>query len=68
MEYTKDIILDVRYKGRIKLNKINTLLSNIKKYVTDNKFVFIILTSLIILTLMDIILVNSFLNILVNLY
>lgn len=64
MEYTKDIILEIGCKkGENKRNLLKWT-SNIKKVIMNNKFIFIIMTSLISLTAIDIALVNSFIKLL----
>ena len=50
MEYTKDIILDLRCKRKMKLNKLEEWTSNIKNIIVNNKFIVITMTSLLILT------------------
>lgn len=67
MEYTKDIILDVRCKRKIGLNKLEQWTSNLKNIIVNNKFIIITMTALIILTLIDIALVNSFIKLLTSL-
>lgn len=67
MEYTKDIILNMGYKRREKSNKIEQWTSSIKNIIVNNKFMFIVMTALIILTLIDIVLVNSFISLLTSL-
>ena len=67
MEYTKDIILDLRCKRQMKLNKLEEWTSNIKNIIVNNKFIVITMTSLLILTLIDIALVNSFIKLLTSL-
>jgi len=68
MEYTKDIILDVRYKKEIGLKKINYWTSNLRRKIKDNKFIIITLTLLSILIVVDIVLVNSFFELLSNIH
>lgn len=64
MEYTKDIILEIGCKKRVSKKKIFKWTSSIKKAIINNKFIFITMTSLIVLTVVDIALVNSFINLL----
>lgn len=77
MEYTKDIILDINYKKREILHKLNNLKVKVKyqfKYTKErtisiyknNKFIISILLILIVLISVDIILLNGFFNILEN--
>lgn len=68
MEYTKDIILDVRYKGEIGITKFKNWTSKIKKVVKNNKVIIFTLSLLSTLIVIDIVLVNSFLQLLTNLY
>lgn len=75
MEYTKDIILDIRCKkregiyriGQV-LNKVNVLKEKIYKTIKNNKFISLVLVSLVILSIMDIVLVNCFFKILASMY
>ena len=67
MEYTKDIILDVKSKRRLRLNKLEQWTSNVRKVIANNKFVIITMTSLLVLTIIDIALVNSFVRLLTSL-
>lgn len=67
MEYTKDIILDLRCKRKMRLNKLEEKISTIKSIILNNKFIVITMTSLFILTLIDIVLVNSFIKLLTSL-
>ena len=66
MEYTKDIILDLGGKRKVSLNKSNKWTSTLKQIVKNNKFIITIMTSLLILTAIDIVLVNSFIKLLAN--
>lgn len=67
MEYTKDIILDLRCKRKMRLNKLEEWISNIKRIIVNNKFIVITMTSLLVLTIIDIALVNSFIKLLTSL-
>ena len=67
MEYTKDIILDVRFKRKMRLNRLEQWADSIKSIIINNKFIVITMVSLIILTLIDIALVNSFVKLLASL-
>lgn len=67
MEYTKDIILDLRCKRKMRLNKLEEWTINIKNIIVNNKFIVITMTSLLILTIIDIALVNSFIKLLTSL-
>lgn len=68
MEYTKDIILDIRCKRQIGLTKFKSWTSNIKKGIQNNRIILFTLLLLTTLIVIDIVLVNSFLNLLANLY
>ncbi len=68
MEYTKDIILDVSCKREIWLRKIKSWKSNVKKIIASNKLIVITLNLLVTLIVIDIVLVNSFLQLLSKLY
>lgn len=67
MEYTKDIILDLRCKRKMRLNKLEEWISNIKNIIVNNKFIIITMTSLLVLTIIDIALVDSFIKLLTSL-
>lgn len=74
MEYTKDIILDIRCKRREGIYKIGQVLESVKgfkqklyKTIINNKFISLVLVSLVILSVIDIVLVNSFLKLLASL-
>lgn len=66
MEYTKDIILDLGDKRKVSLNKSNKWTRTLKQIIKNNKFIITIMVSLLILTVIDIVLVNSFIKLLVN--
>lgn len=66
MEYTKDIILDLGDKRKVSLNKSNKWTRRLKQIIKNNKFIITIMVSLLILTVIDIVLVNSFIKLLVN--
>lgn len=68
MEYTKDIILDIGYKREIGLRKLKNWTSKVKKIIESNKLIVITLSLLVTLIAIDIILVNSFLQLLTKLY
>lgn len=61
MEYTKDMFLNIILKKERNYNKQKKTIGNIIK---NNKFIIIILTLLSVLIIMDIVLVNSFLELL----
>lgn len=66
MEYTKDIILDLGDKRKVSLNKSNKWTRRLKQIIKNNKFIITIMVSLLMLTVIDIVLVNSFIKLLVN--
>ena len=68
MEYTKDIILDIRCKREIGLIKFINWTSNIKKGIKNNKIIVCTISLLTILVAIDIVLVNSFLKLLTELH
>ena len=68
MEYTKDIILDIGCKRQIGVDKFKSWTRKIKKQIQANKIISVVLFLLFTLTVIDIILVNSFFIILSNLY
>ena len=63
MEYTKDIILDIKYEGNIDKQNRNWT-SYIYKNIKGNKFIYSIITITIFFMAFDIILVNNFINLL----
>lgn len=67
MEYTKDIILNLRCKRKMGLNKLEEWTSTIKSTILNNKFIIITMTSLLVLTVIDVALVNSFIKLLTSL-
>lgn len=68
MEYTKDIVLEIRNKRPVEKGKFREGISNIKKIVIDNKMIIITLTILSTLMLIDVALVNSFLQLFSKVY
>ena len=68
MEYTKDIILDIGSKREIGLVKLKKWTSKVKKEIQSNKLIVITLSLFATLTLIDVVLVNSFLKLLTKLY
>lgn len=68
MEYTKDIILDIRYKREIGIIKLKSWISKLKKGIKNNKLIITTLVLLSSLILIDIILVNSFLQLFMKIY
>lgn len=63
MQYTKDIILDMRYRKKLDYSKIRKYTSKIKETIIKNKLIVITLILLTSLITIDITLVNSFLQI-----
>lgn len=68
MEYTKDIVLEIRNKRPVEKGKFREEISNIKKIVIDNKMIIITLTILTTLMAIDIVLVNTFLQLFSKVY
>lgn len=68
MEYTKDIVLEIGNKGQVGKGKMREEISNIKKGIINNKIIIITLTILSALMLIDIALVNSFLQVFSKVY
>ena len=68
MEYTKDIILNLSYKNEIAGKKIKNWTNSMKKVLKNHKLIIGTLATLCILISIDLVLVNSFLEILSNLY
>ena len=68
MEYTKDIVLDIRCKREIGVSKFKNWTSKLKRRVINNKIIVITLSLLIILMTIDFVLINSFMKLLTSLY
>lgn len=68
MEYTKDIIIDIGCKREMGIRKLRNWTSKVKKVLARNKLITITFSLLVILVSIDIILVNSFLKLLSQLY
>ena len=68
MEYTKDIILDIRYKREFGIAKLKTWTSKFAKAILNNKVMVVTLTILSTLMIIDIVLINSFLEVLSSIY
>lgn len=68
MEYTKDIILNLKYTNDMnKIKQNNKKIKNkVIKIVKNNKFIITVLIILISLIILDVVLVNSFMNILMS--
>lgn len=63
MEYTKDIILNIKYEGDLS-NENKNWTSNIYKNIKKNKFIYSIVSVTVLFMAFDIILVNNFINLL----
>ena len=68
MEYTKDIILEISSRREVGLSKLRNWTSKVKKGVKNNKVIIMTLSLLSTLMVIDIALVNSFLQLLTKLY
>ncbi len=68
MEYAKDIILEIMYKREVGYTKLKSWTSKFTKVIKNNKVMVFTMTLLSILIIIDLTLVNSFLNILSNAY
>ncbi len=68
MEYTKDVIFNVNYKDKISTIRLGDKrkASKIFRIIKDNKFIISILSALVILIAMDIVLVNTFFNLIIT--
>lgn len=68
MEYTKDIVLDIRCKREIGVSKLKIWTSKVKRSITNNKMIIATLSLLVILMTIDFVLINSFMKLLTSLY
>lgn len=68
MEYTKDINLNRVCKRQIRYTKLKNGTSKLRTFLKNNKIILTTLSFLSILIMMDLILVNSFLQLLSRLY
>ena len=68
MEYTKDIVLEISKKRQLGYDKIKDWTSNLKKIVESNKIITFTLGLLITLIVIDLVLVNYFLELLGRIY
>lgn len=68
MEYTKDMIYNVKYSKRFGMLNLRKkgIINKILEIIKENKFITIIIISMVILILIDVALVNAFMNILVQ--
>lgn len=66
MEYTKDVIFNVQYKDNVDVIRLKKegIKDKLFKPIKNNKFIACIFTSLVILIAIDIMLVNTFMNLL----
>lgn len=68
MEYTKDIILNIECKKGLVVTKFRDWTSSVKEIINNNKMIIVVLFILTSLIVVDIILVNSFFQLLTMLY
>lgn len=68
MEYTKDVIFDVKYTNDISTVKLKRkrVIKKIIGLINQNRFVTIVMIGLISLIVVDILLVNTFMNLLIG--
>lgn len=66
MEYTKDVIFNVQYKDNVEVIRLKKegIKNKFFRIIKNNKFIVYIFTSLVILIAIDIMLVNTFMNLL----
>lgn len=68
MEYTKDIIIGIRYQKDLFLLKIKKWTSKIKTIILKNKIIVLTLILLSLLMIADFVLLNSFFELLTKLH
>lgn len=68
MEYTKDIIIGIRYQKDVFLLKIKKWTSKIKTIILKNKIIVLTLILLSLLMIADFVLLNSFFELLTKLH
>lgn len=68
MEYTKDMVLNVRCKRKIGVSKFKIWTSKLKRNIMNNKMILVTLSLLVILMTIDFVLINSFMKLLTNVY
>ena len=68
MDYTNDEIYNIKYSKRIgMINLIRKgIIGKLLEIIKENKFITIIIASITLLTLIDIALVNAFMNLLLT--
>lgn len=66
MEYTKDVIFNVQYKDNVEAIRLKKegIKDKLFRAIKNNKFIACIFTSLVILIAIDIMLINTFMNLL----
>ncbi len=69
MEYTKDVIFNVKYAGKVEKIKLRNrkYISKLVKIYKDNKFIIITLLLTTILVVLDLCMVSNFINLLIEL-
>lgn len=69
MEYTKDVIFNVKYAGKVETIKLRNKnwTSRLLKIYYDNKFIIITLALTTILVILDLCLITNFINLLMRL-
>lgn len=69
MEYTKDVIFNIKYAGKIETIKLRNKkwTSKLMKIYKDNRFIIITFTLITILISLDLCLVSNFINLLMRL-
>lgn len=69
MEYTKDVIFNIKYAGKIETIKLRNKkwTSKLMKIYKDNRFIIITFTLTTILISLDLCLVSNFINLLMRL-
>ena len=64
MEYTKDIVLDIKYKGEGRKSIIKNWTREMLNVIKMNKFIISVIVTTIIFMMIDIVLVNNFISLL----
>ena len=69
MEYTKDVIYNVKYSKNFRILHLSKrgFFKNIKNFIKENKFISVIFISMATFIVIDIILINIFMNLIVTL-
>lgn len=65
MEYTKDMILNVKYGQDVEKHKLN-IFKKVSNAISKHRFMAVVISMTLMLMLLDIMLVTSFVNILSN--